>query len=142
MENLANNDLRVMNEKIVRRFWHETWNEGNLDIIDEMVKHEFILYAAGEVVRSKNAFHNWLKEYRNGISDIHLEVIELFSTNYRVITRWRLRGKHTGRFLGFEATGKDLDFTGINYFIMDQGKIVSGYTERDAFSILKQMGII
>ena len=51
--------------------------------------------------------------FREGFKDLRCEVVDCITEGQRVMCRWRMRGTHTGRFLGFAPTGKRVEVEGL-----------------------------
>jgi predicted ester cyclase len=60
----------------------------------------------------------------------------------RVVTRFTSRGTHKARFMGVEATGRELIWTGITIDHIVGGKIVESWANWDMLGMLQQLGIV
>lgn len=58
---------------------------------------------------------------------------------YRVATRWRMHGNHTGYGIYGEPTGSQINILGISHHTISEGKIVNEWTLFDEFALLKQL---
>jgi steroid delta-isomerase-like uncharacterized protein len=62
-----------------------------------------------------------------------------FATDDRVVCRWRSRGTHTGEFVGFPATGRQIELTGMSLWEFDHGKARRGWGLLDLASVMAQL---
>jgi predicted ester cyclase len=62
--------------------------------------------------------------------------------NDKVVVRMRVRGVHTGDFMGIAPTKKEIDTTTISIVRIDNGKIVERWNVTDRLEIARQLGIL
>jgi predicted ester cyclase len=86
-------------------------------------------------------------ELRQGLSvllaafpDFHFTVEQQLAEGDLVAIRYRGQGTHRATFLGIEATGKRIDYTGIILLRLQDGKIAEFWAQPDQLSVLKQLG--
>jgi predicted ester cyclase len=60
----------------------------------------------------------------------------------KVVARITMSGTHTGSFMGVPATGRYVEFTGIYFARISNGKIVEHWGEEDGVSLLTQLGVL
>jgi predicted SnoaL-like aldol condensation-catalyzing enzyme len=60
------------NKAIVCRFYEEVWNEGNLDLVDELIAPSFVNHGVGsERGSNREAFKRTIHEVRAGLNFTH-----------------------------------------------------------------------
>jgi predicted ester cyclase len=133
------------NRQILRRTYEKWWNCGDLELVDEMVAPDYVDHSL-EVNRVESAGRSGLKEliaeYRRGFPDM-VEVLEdVIAEGDKVVGRFRMRGTHTGSFLGIAATGRQVEMTGIDIYRITIGKIVEMWYNEDLFGIMMQLGVV
>lgn len=57
----------------------------------------------------------------------------------RVVTVWRMTGRHTGEFLGVPATGRPVDFKGIDVLRVLEGRIVEHHHVEQLLQAMQQI---
>jgi len=60
----------------------------------------------------------------------------------KVAVRWTITCRHTGPYRGFPATGRDVKFSGVNIFRIENGRIAEVWNHRDDLSVLQQIGAV
>ena len=95
-------------EALVRRWFDELWNQGRLEVIDELAAPNCVLYAEGREHRGRAAVRQRAAAVHAAFSDIDVEIQELTVLNDIVICRWSAAITHTGAFLGIPPSGKRL----------------------------------
>jgi steroid delta-isomerase-like uncharacterized protein len=66
----------------------------------------------------------------------------LFAEDDLVVQHLTLRGTQTGDAYGVPATGREVEYDGINIWRIENGKIVELWSSYEVFSILQQIGAI
>ena len=131
----------------VRRLMEETFGGGKLEPVDELLDPDFVRYdpyiEAGEVRGTQTVKDN-IVWFRRAFPDLSCTVEEQVAEGEKVVSRWTLRGTHTGEFFGVAPTGKWVEFTGmqIDRFDEESGKIVEERAEFDLLGAIRQMGAI
>jgi predicted ester cyclase len=59
----------------------------------------------------------------------------------RVSARWTGTGVHTGSLFLPQAKGRPVATTGIDFFVIREGKIAEGWVAWDLFGLLRSLGI-
>lgn len=131
--------------KALVRAWLARIDTGDVAVVDEFVDDGYTdhnpppfqgpaIGAAGV----RDAFHYALSAF----STFSHEILAQYTDGDTVITRVRGRGRHTGEFLGFPPTGKDVTMDGIAIHRVVDGKLVEHWSQVDAAGLLTQIGAI
>ena len=66
-----------------------------------MLVDDFVIRTAGEEIRSRDAFKQWVREFQTRVAALESEIIESFQNaeGNRVASRWRVYGRNNC-FLG------------------------------------------
>ena len=61
------------------------------------VVDDLVITSAGEEIRSRDAFEQWIREFQTRVAALEFEIIESFQNaeGTRVASRWRVRGAIT-----------------------------------------------
>lgn len=65
----------------------------------------------------------------------------VFAAEDKVVVVLTLRGTHIGPFLGIEPTGKEVSWTSIEIFRLENGKIVERWVQADTAGLMRQLGV-
>lgn len=83
----------VNNKAIVRRFYEEVWNGGNLDLVDELIASSFVNHGAGsERGSDREAFKQTIDKVRTGLNFRHT-LEELIAEGDTVVARLSGQGE-------------------------------------------------
>ena len=133
------------NEALVRRYFEEIWDKGNLDVIDELFTTDFVRHGPtgteGEV-RGLEEFKDLVRMYRSAIPDLQAPIEDLIAEGDRVVSRWRTRGTHQGELMGNAPTGNQASVTGIIIDRISGGKIEEEWADYDTLHLMQQIGAV
>ncbi len=131
---------------LVHRWFEEVWNKGRADAIDEMFAEDGLAHGlsdeSGQPLRGPAAFREFHKKFRESFPDIVVTVEDTVTEGDKTAARCSVRGKHTGASLGFEATNKPVEFTGMTIVRVRDGKIVEAWNNFDFLTMFKQLEVI
>ncbi len=127
---------------IIRRWFEEGINQGNLAVVDELFASDFVFHEPAGDVRGREALKRAVPGFRTAFPDMHITIEDQIVTGDKVVTRWTTVGTHQGAFMGIAPTGKRVTLTGIYIYRLAEGKIVELWTSRDDLGFLQQLGVI
>jgi steroid delta-isomerase-like uncharacterized protein len=121
----------------------EVWNEGNLDLIDEIIAEVFVgHYDMGNTVQRAAGFSQYASNLLTAFPDFHVTVNELFAENDLVVFQATASGTNLGPFGPIPATGKAWQNTAIVVRRVADGKIAELWQVGDMLSLLMQIGLV
>src|SRR5829696_3983863 len=133
------------NKTLVRRELKEIFNEGKLDLADELLTSDYIVYdsALPEPVHGIEGFKRLRASYHDACSEVHTTIDDMIAEDDKVVTRWTTRGTHDkGQMMGVPPTGKQIEVTGITVNRISGGRIAEDWTVWDSLGLLRQLGAI
>ncbi len=125
------------NEAKVQRYWRELWTEGRMEYAEEFYAPT---YRENHDEASPAAFAIRAARWRDHFDGFNVTVDELFTVGHRVISRVTYRGRHTGDFSWFPASGRSYELTGIDIFEFVDGRVVQHWHETDHLAMFEQLG--
>jgi steroid delta-isomerase-like uncharacterized protein len=130
------------NKATVRRFYEEVWARGNLDVADEVfagdyVRHDF---RPGDPVPGPEGQKRIAADFRAAFPDLEFGIDFLLAEGDMVAGRWTARGTHSGAWAGVPATGRRMEFSAINVFRFQDGRVVEIWNHRDDLGLMQQIG--
>jgi steroid delta-isomerase-like uncharacterized protein len=129
------------NKAIVRRFYGEGVH--NPIILDELLAPTYILYLAGGLpISGIEQAKQLMVAYTTAFPDLQLTTEDLIAEGDRVAIRNTWHGTHQGAFQGLPPTGKQVTFTGSDFFHCVDGKITKQWADLDTLGLLQQLGAI
>ena len=128
------------NEVIIRRLFDEVFNQGKMEVIDELVAEDVSGQdAAIDETRTIEAFRQVVVLFRTAFPDAVYTIHDQIAEGDRVVARWSLIGTHRGTFLDVSPTEKQVILNGIIIYRLDDEKIVEYWGEFNQLSLLRQL---
>ncbi len=128
-----------------RRLLEETFNEGNFELIDQLVapsavNHDPATPAQMRALSGPEVFKTTVRMYRAAFPDVHITVDDVIAADDKVVLRWHSEGTHRGELAGLAPTGARAMVTGIGIDRWKDGQVVEAWTEWDNLGLTRQLG--
>ncbi|HEY5869976.1 MAG TPA: ester cyclase [Candidatus Tectomicrobia bacterium] len=135
------------NKAIARRHLEDTWNAGNLALVDEMFVPGCVFHPPDSttVHHGTDALKRGITRFRSAFPDMHIVIEDVCAEGDTVVLRWSGRGTHTGEIVLLQhipPTGKQVTWSGMDLYHMAGGKIVEGWRMWDRAVLLQQLGVV
>jgi predicted ester cyclase len=129
----------------IRRFMEESYNKGNLGVVDEDCVADFVYHTPPfPDFQGTEAYKQFVAGVRNAYSGVHITVDEVIVEGDTTVFRWTLRGTHTGQSptIRIPPTGKPVTMTGCGVVHSVGGKYVDSWNYGDYLGLLQQLGVV
>jgi steroid delta-isomerase-like uncharacterized protein len=131
--------------KASRRLLEETFNDGNFELIDQLVaadavNHDPATPAQMRELGGREVFKGTVSMYRAAFPDVRIVVDDVIAADDKVVLRWHSDGTHRGELAGLAPTGARASVTGIGIDQWKDGKVVEAWTEWDNLGLARQLG--
>ena len=134
------------NKALIQRWFEEVWNQGREDAIDELFAEDGVAHGladeAGEPLRGAAGFKPFFQKFRGAFPAIEVVVEDTIAEGDKVAARCTVRGRHQSDSLGFAATQRPMEISGISIVRVRDGKIVEAWNNYDFMSMFKQLGAL
>ena len=134
------------NKDILRRYFEEVYNRGNLDALDEFIAPDYVAHLAASSpyreIRGRDAQREYIAAARTMLPDFHITLEDLIAEGDKVVVRSTARGTHRGEGLGLAPTGKQVTMTVIGIYRLADGTIAERWEESDSLGLIQQVGAI
>ncbi|MDQ4045722.1 MAG: ester cyclase [Chloroflexota bacterium] len=136
--------MSQQNKAIERRLLEEVYDQGKLDVIDELIASDFIGHgtAAEGGDQGREAYRQFVVQMRTAFPDLKMTVEDQVAEGDKVVTRFRARGTHLGEFQGLPPSGKQGEISGTIIDRIAGGKIVECWSNTDDLGLLQQLGVV
>jgi len=131
------------NKAIVRRLVEEAQQNGNHEIIDELLAENFVdRTPLPGLDGDRNSIHTLFDTLRGAFHNMRIAISEQIADEHKVVTRKSFTGTHGGTFMGIEPSGRPIDFEVVDIITLDRGKIVEHRVVFDQLTLLRQLGAL
>ncbi|HVU05958.1 MAG TPA: ester cyclase [Polyangiaceae bacterium] len=138
------NDERTARESVIRRYYDELWNEGRLELTDELLAPTYVNHSPGspEQDRGREGVRAVVAAMRTAFPDLRYEIEDLVVGDDSVAVRTTVTGTHEGDFFGLAPTGRRFCVSQICVERFSNGKIVAHHRLTDELALLRQLGAL
>ncbi|HEV7903060.1 MAG TPA: ester cyclase [Pyrinomonadaceae bacterium] len=128
---------------VIHRWFEEVWNKGREEAIDELFAEDGIAHGLGDVagaqLRGPGGFKPFFRSFRSAFPNIEVVVEDTIAEGDRVAARCTVRATHAGEGLGFAATQRPMEISGIAIVRVRDGKIVEAWNNFDFMGMFQQL---
>lgn len=124
------------NKATVLRYWEGCWNHHNPSAIRK-THHE--TFAQNGVALGIEAFERSLGGFFNAFPDVRVTIEDVMAVDDRVLTRVVYHGTHAGEYEGLAPTGRRIRVSGLELFLLLDGRVIQHWHEMDHLEILRQV---
>ena len=131
-------DLKALN----RRFNKEVIEQGNVDLIDDLVAEDFIehLPLPGQA-QGPEGLRDLIVMFRSAFPDIRIEWLVEAAEGDVVAGVSRVTATHQGEFMGIPPTGKQVSVLASDIARFRDGKFVERWGFFDQATMMEQLGV-
>ena len=127
------------NKSVVRKFV-EAYNNQDYDLLDDLQASNYVDHT-NQVDRE--ALKQLINMAFNAFPDYHETIEAIIAEGDKIWIRVKVTtGPHTGEFMGFAPTGKNLTVEMVDIIRVQNGKLVEYWDITDRFDFFKQIGAI
>jgi steroid delta-isomerase-like uncharacterized protein len=119
----------------------EGWNQGRLEVIDELVDPRYVRHTFFGDLHGPEAFKQRISSMRAAVSDLHIEIHEIVQQDSTGFVHYTVTGRHTGELLGNPPTGNDIEFGGAVVVHYADGKLIEEWEYVDTARVLAQFTV-
>ena len=134
--------VEAQNLELVNKVIAE-YNKRNLEFLVSVNPPDYDFYSPSGISNpiSLEKSIEEVKMLWEAFPDITLSLEESIAAGDKVISRLIFRGTHQGEFQGIPATGKKIEFSGINIMCIKNNKIVEEWSNIDRLGLMTQLGM-
>jgi steroid delta-isomerase-like uncharacterized protein len=119
----------------------QAFNAGDTGGCLARISPDFIINLA-ELPEPKSGRAAWRQNFemmRHAFPDLQARIEDIFAAQDKVAVRLRLRGTHSGEFLGIPATGRTIEYVSHEFYRIADGLIAEEWICSDMAALLRQL---
>jgi predicted ester cyclase len=128
------------NKDIALRWIEEVWNEGRLEVIDELHAENYVRHHDSDGGAGREHYKAHAANVLKVIPDHHARVEHVIAEGDVVMLRIISTGTHQGRYGDIEPTGRPIEFLAVEILRIVDGQIAESWHSYDRLGLLEQMG--
>lgn len=128
------------NKMIMWRMIDEIWNQGKLEVADELFAPDHWSPSAPDLPKGAAGVKMLAAMFRAAMPDYRMAIDLMFADEEKVVGRFTQSGTHTGGdLMTMKATGRKATWTEIGVLQIQNGKIVKSWYEVDMLAMIRQL---
>lgn len=143
---MRSGDATTEEEAVVRRWFEELFNEGDLAVAEEIVASELEYHGPMSLSPAEVAGPADVKEfvelYRTAFPDLRYAIQRLSYGDGEVSVWWSATGTHRSDLFAIESTGEPFTIEGLDVFVFEDGKIAEVYAQWDTLKLVQELGVV
>ncbi|TVZ06530.1 hypothetical protein EAS64_03735 [Trebonia kvetii] len=131
-------NVSELNKLKVRLFVEAVWNEGRLDLIDELVAADYIGHfpCSETAVAGPEGVSRLVSDHRRADPGLYVKIMDQIAEDDRVVTCWQTTTTEPGT----RGAGRTASYTGISVIRLLAGRQVDSHTECTVSSPARSAG--
>jgi predicted ester cyclase len=131
------------NKAIVDRIT-EAFNEGNLELLDELVAPDFVGHTplSPEDIQGPEGLKGFFGAFRAAMPDIRHPSWTLIAEGDLVAIHMPVEGTFENELMGIPPNGKKVSLWMTNIWKVVEGKAVEWWISMDTLSLMQQLGVV
>jgi len=133
----------MADESFIHRWFEEVWNQKSEAAVDELLAEDGVGHGLpGGSIQGPEAFKEYQRNLLSVYPDLRVIVEDTVTEGDKIAARCRVTGVHQGDGLGFAATNKPVDFTGMLIVRVKDGQIIEAWNEFNFMDMYSQVGVL
>jgi steroid delta-isomerase-like uncharacterized protein len=129
---------------VVVRYYDEIWNQGRLDVCDELIAPDYVNHSAPlpDLPEGPEGLKQTVAAVRHAFPDVHYTIEDMVLGEDKAALRVTMRGTHRGEFLGVAPTGRTIEVQELQIEHLRDGQIVAHWHQIDDLGLQRQLGLL
>ncbi len=132
------------NEKIIKKYFEEAWNQGKLEVLDEIIAPNYVNHSPGmpNPIPGPDGLKPIIAGLRKAFPDLCFTIENMVITDSLVAIHCTMHGTHEGDLFGFPPTNREIKINQMQIERIQNGQIVEHWRQSDDLGMMKQLGQI
>ena len=125
---------------VLRQIVEQGFGNADLDVIDRLITDNWIEHQ-GNLKGGKEVLKKAIRGIESAFSDRKYTLANHSVNGDMVWVHYRFSGKHTGPFMGFGPTGKEITIDVMDIARIEHDQLVEHWGIPDRFALVMQLGL-
>jgi steroid delta-isomerase-like uncharacterized protein len=126
----------------VTQLYLEIFGQRQLERYGEILTEGYVNHTRMGPVIGIEAFKGFMEGIYEGLPDISWNILDTRADGDRIVYLYEVTATHRGEVMGIPATGRDIQFTGMEMNRIVDGKLAETWNYADLVSLMQQVGAI
>ena len=115
-------------KEVVNEWFERVWNSRDKAAIDRMMTEDAVAHRAGGAqVCGTTQFSDFQDKLIGAFPDLAVRILRSVGDDTQACLHWEVSGTHRGDFVGIGPTNKKVNFSGMSFVTVRDGKITEGW---------------
>lgn len=130
------------NEALLKRFYSEVAEKGNMAVVDELVAENFVEHEElpGAKAPNREGLKGYFSMMRKAFPDLKCDIHFMMSDGDKVTAYATVSGTQKGEFMGMPPSGKKFSAHCVDIVRFADNKAVEHWGAFDSLSMMQQLG--
>ena len=134
--------MSVSPAQLVEHFYAEVWNRADEAVAHEILSPDFRFRASlGLETIGLSGFIGYIRSIHAALGNYTCTIIDMVEQADRVAARMRFSGLHRAEFVGVQATGREIVWSGAAFFRIKANAISELWVLGDIDAVKQQLGL-
>jgi predicted ester cyclase len=132
--------MQINKLNVLRQIVEEGFGKADLKVIDQLITDDWIEHQ-GNLKGGKEILKQAILSLAHTFSDRKYTLVNHSVNGDMVWVHYQFTGVHTGSFMGYEPTGKEVAIDVMDIARIENDRLVEHWGIPDRFTLLKQMDV-
>lgn len=125
---------------VVRKFYRNVWEAKELSLLPRLMRKDVRFRGSlGEEKKGHEGFSEYVLSVHAALSNYRCQILSLVQEDDQIAVKMKFGGLHTGPFLGFAPTNKNVSWIGCAFFTFEEGVIADLWVLGDLDNLKTQL---
>jgi len=136
--------LSEPSRELMRRLTAEVWDEGRLDVIDELIAEDLVdhIEVPGLEGSGRERYRANAQMVRTAFPDFRNPLDLIVAEGDIAVSYGRMVGTNTGEMMGMPPTGKAIDVPTFGMLRFRNGQAIERWGAHDNMEMMQQLGLL
>jgi predicted ester cyclase/ketosteroid isomerase-like protein len=135
-------ETESQNKKIAYLEIQKLWNEGSLDVADQVYAPNQILHFRGKSIPfGPDVAKETVSTWRKAFPDFKFQIEDIVAEGDKLAVRYIFSGTHQGEFDGLAPTGRKFIVSQMCIIRFENGKMLEAWEDYDELGMMRQLGM-
>jgi len=133
----------MLPSSVMHEWFEQVWNRGDASAIDRLLAPDATMHnfdQLGNDAQGSASFVERYHRFRAAFPDLHFTLHDAFESGAYTAGRWTFTGTHTGNGLDIPPTHRKIEFAGMSFARIENGRAAEVWDSWDANGMMKQLG--
>ena len=127
------------NRDVIINYSKTLWDQRDTSVIDRLFTPHTQIHSPMNTVEGRSTMQDIVSRWLSAFPDLDITWDETVAEGNAVVSRWTAKGTHLGSFFDTRPTHREVTFSGVIFYHLEDGKITDYWSLIDMHAILSQL---